>query len=100
MSRFRWRLARWFAPVPIISDPFPDEGGVVVMYSSPRDAEYRMTWAIRAGQFRMKSSHRLQSLDYGKDDYSYRPSRAYVRFVGTLGAPAPLSALAHRSTGG
>jgi len=87
MTRFRWWLARQFAPVPIITDPFPDEGGVVVMYSSPRGEAYRLTWVIQADTFRMRTSNRLQSLDYGKDDYSYRPSRAFTRFVGTVGSP-------------
>ena len=75
----RWRLARLIAGVPILRDPFPGENGVVVMYR-----ENGVEWAIRATRFRLKSTSRLRPLDYGSDDYTFRPSKTFTRFVGTL----------------
>ena len=75
----RWRLARLIAGVPILRDPVPSEGGVVIMYR-----ENGVEWAIRATRFRLKSTTRLPSFDYGKGDHAFRPVKTFTRFVGTV----------------
>jgi hypothetical protein len=84
MTTIRWRLARWFAPVPIMRDPTPGVDGVVVLYRAKG-----VEWAMAAERFRLKATLKLPSLDYGTDDFpTYRPRKPYIRFVGTLGDSA------------
>ena len=83
MSALRWRLARLIAPARIIRDPFPEEAGVFIYYQSDPDDAYRLTWVLKAERFRMKSTLNLAPLDY-EEPFTYRPSRTFTRFVGTV----------------
>ena len=96
MKRLRWALARLFAPAPIMADRFGDEEGVFVYYRSAK-RKYRLEWIVKAERFRLKSTNRLASLEYGKDamvaGLLYRPNQPFTRFVGTLGTPYPLTSV-------
>jgi hypothetical protein len=84
LRHLRWRLARRIAPYPIMRDPFPAEGGVIVLYRNESGAS-RLEWTVRADTFRLKSTTRLAPLDYGTDTFPrYRPPATFTRFVGTL----------------
>ncbi len=77
----RWTLARWIAPEPIMRDPFPDEDGVFVI-----GRENRTVWSIKADRFRMKATRNVRRYDFGSGSIpDFRPQRAFIRFVGTIG---------------
>jgi hypothetical protein len=84
VKRLRWALARLFAPERIIRDPFPEAEGLFIYYQSDPDDRYRLQWVMKAERFRLKSTTSLASLDYGEDDFTYRPRKPFTRFVGTV----------------
>lgn len=78
----RWRLARALVG-PFVNIPERDGVWVVVHMDGGSGL-----LVIEAERFRLKSTSRLQPLDYDRSSpsFDFRPSRTFTRFVGTVKA--------------
>lgn len=79
-SKFRWRLARLIAPVPIIDDPWPDAAAYFVYRNGGARASVRLT-SIR---MKMTNSGMDPAADTLAGIHRMVPSRGNsIRFIGT-----------------
>lgn len=78
IRHIRWWIARKVAPAPIISDPFPDATGVVLLYHE----EDSWNWAMKAATFEMEGVSEYWT--FSKDNPVYVPPVNRKTFTGTV----------------